>query len=226
MPLVSKVAQDYRRAPGIERIELMQEGVVGLLRALERFDVTLGTPFWAYAAWWVRQAMQQLVAQLTGPVVLSDRAARMLARIKGARRTHYSQTGREASAHELAALTGLSIEHVDRLTAAERKPRALDEPLNADADAGASLIDTVADPTSEQAYDDLPRSLAAKQVPELLEHLSKRERAVVQGRFGISCPERTLRDIGGDLGVSAERVRQIERGALEKLADTAVGFAV
>jgi RNA polymerase primary sigma factor len=86
MPSIASVARLYRFTPGVERVELLQEGVVGLLRAVERFDPKLGTPFWAYAGWWVRQAMQQLVSELTAPTVLSDRAARHLARLRHARR--------------------------------------------------------------------------------------------------------------------------------------------
>ena len=75
-PSIVGVARMYRNSSRVKWNELLQEGVVGLLRALERYDVELGTPFWAYAKWWVRQAMQQLVSELTGPVVLSDRALR------------------------------------------------------------------------------------------------------------------------------------------------------
>ena len=76
LPLIGGVARRYRCSAAVERSELMQEGVVGMLRALERYDEALDTPFWAYATWWVRQAMQRLVAELGRPVVLSDRALR------------------------------------------------------------------------------------------------------------------------------------------------------
>jgi RNA polymerase primary sigma factor len=81
-PLIGNVARGYRGASGVGRAELMQEGVVGLLRALERYDPELETPFWAYASWWVRQAMQQLVSELSRPVVVPDRAARQLACVR------------------------------------------------------------------------------------------------------------------------------------------------
>jgi RNA polymerase sigma factor (sigma-70 family) len=80
LPLIAGVARVYRGSRTITRLELMQEGVVGLLRALERYDPQLGVPFWGYAAWWVRQAMQQLIAELTRPLVLSDRALAAQAR--------------------------------------------------------------------------------------------------------------------------------------------------
>lgn len=79
MPLIGNVARGYRGASGVGRAELMQQGVVGLLWALERYDPELETPFWADASWWVRQAMQQLVSGLSRPVVVPDRAARQLA---------------------------------------------------------------------------------------------------------------------------------------------------
>lgn len=88
LPLIAGVARIYRGSGSITRVELMQEGVVGLLRALERYDLALGVPFWGYATWWVRQAMQQLIAELARPTVVSDRALRHLAQLKRAHRDY------------------------------------------------------------------------------------------------------------------------------------------
>ena len=106
LPLIARVARNYRSTASVERLELLQEGVVGLLRALERYDPERGVPFGAYASWWVRQAMQQLVSELTRPVVLSDRALRQLARLKDVRREHVQQAGAEPSPDNLAQLAG------------------------------------------------------------------------------------------------------------------------
>src|SRR6202000_2179833 len=84
VPLIAGVARVYRGSETITRLALMQEGVVGLLRALERYDATTGVPFWGYASWWVRQAMQQLIAELTRPLCLSDRGVRQLSQLKRA----------------------------------------------------------------------------------------------------------------------------------------------
>ena len=132
MPLVGGVARIYRGSPTVDRSELMQEGVVGLLRALSRYDLGQGTPFWAYASWWVRQAMQQLVSELTRPVVLSDRAARQLARVKDARREHLQARGREPSLAELADGAHLPRRQVENLVVAERSPRGLEESVKGD----------------------------------------------------------------------------------------------
>ena len=116
-PSIASVARIYRSSRAVDRLELMQDGVVGLLRALKNYDASRGTPFWAYASWWVRQAMQQLIAELTRPVVLSDRALRQLARVKDARRTYLQDHGREPSTTNLATTTGLTREQVENLVA-------------------------------------------------------------------------------------------------------------
>jgi RNA polymerase sigma factor (sigma-70 family) len=220
MPLIGSVAHRYRGARAVDRSELMQEGVVGLLRALDRYDPERETPFWAYASWWVRQAMQQLVSELTWPVVLSDRALRQLARVKDAQRLFAQDHGREPSPAELAQRTGMPKEHLGYLLAAERTPRALDEPVGASQAGSSSLGDLLADPSAEDALEHVPRRHAASLLDEVLVTLSSRERAVLNRRYGLDGPEQTLREIAGTLGVSAERVRQIEQGALEKLRET------
>jgi DNA-directed RNA polymerase sigma subunit (sigma70/sigma32) len=221
LPLVASVARLYRGSAAVDRAELMQEGVVGLLRALERFDPSLHTPFWAYASWWVRQAMQQLVSELTRPVVLSDRAVRQLARVKDAHQRHLRAHSAEPTLSDLAESTGLSREQVERLMAAERKPRALEEPLGSDGEAGGTFGDLLADPNAEDAYDCVPRRLEVQTLPALLSGLNDRERTIVGARYGLDGPEQTLGELAGRLGVSAERVRQIEQRALDKLRDAA-----
>jgi RNA polymerase sigma factor (sigma-70 family) len=218
MPLVVSVARIYRGSTAVDRSELIQDGVVGLLRALRRYDPTLGTPFWAYASWWVRQAMQQLVSELTRPVVLSDRAIRQLARIKDARRSHLQGCGREPTISELTDETGLPRRQVEDLIVSERTPRGLEEPVSGDDGGGATFGDMLPDPLAEEEYERVPTRIEREEIPDLLGTLDDRERLILISRFGLGGPERTLRELGESLGVSAERVRQIEQRALGKLA--------
>jgi len=215
-PLIATVARPYCRHGSIERNELMQQGVVGLLEALKRYDPSLGTPFWAYASWWVRQAMQQVTSELDGPIVLSDRARRSLSRLAAARRAYVQEQRREPTRRELAAAAELDVGHVESLLAANSPARALEERIG-DGDDGLCLGDQLADPRADDEFERVSRRAAPKGVPALLALLSDRERLVVSRHFGLDGKARTLRDIAGDLGVSAERVRQIEERALETL---------
>ncbi|MEA2169784.1 MAG: polymerase primary sigma factor [Solirubrobacteraceae bacterium] len=219
MPHISSVASTYRSGQ-VQRLELLQEGVVGLLRALERFDPERGVPFWAYASWWVRQAMQQLVSELTRPVVLSDRALKQLARLKHAHHEAVQATGRTPSHGDLAQRSGLTGDQVDSLLATDAPYRSLEDHLvGPDSDLG-TFGELLVDPLAEDAYQAILDGVEREQLHGLLTGLSDRERQVLRGRYGLdeSGGERSFREIGEQLGLSGERVRQIERRALDKLA--------
>jgi RNA polymerase sigma factor (sigma-70 family) len=215
MPSIAGLARIYRRSSAIEWNDLIQDGVVGLLRALERFDADLGVRFWAYASWWVRQAMQQLVSERSRPIVLSDRALRQLARLKAAQRRFEQSHHGEPSCRELASAVGLSRTQVDNLLRTERTPRGLDEPISGEAGDGTTVGELIADPLAEEPYETATVRLLVAELPRLLTRLSPRERAVVCARYGLGEAEQTLREIADTLGVSPERVRQIEHAALE-----------
>jgi RNA polymerase sigma factor (sigma-70 family) len=223
MPLVGGVARIYRSSPAVDRVELMQEGVVGLLRAIKRYDLTLGTPFWAYASWWVRQAMQQLVSEVSRSVVLSDRAARQLARVRNARREHLQACGKEPSLGELADESQLPRRQVEKLIVAERSPRGLEEPITAEEGHVGTFGELVADPRAQDAFERVPQRLDVQRMLRLLQDLSEREQTILHGRFGFDGEEQTLRELADTLGVSAERVRQIEERALSRLRDAVEG---
>jgi RNA polymerase sigma factor (sigma-70 family) len=217
LPLIAQVARTYRHSSAVDRADLLQEGVVGLLRALERFDPDLGVPFWAYASVWVRQAMQQLVAELTRPLVLSDRALRQLAHARDVHREHMQRRRCEPSPAELAREAGISEEQLANLIASDPSPRATEEPL-AGADAAVGMFgDLLEDPLPEREYERALGDVEVAQLRSLLSSLSERERAVLRARYGLAGAERTQREIADRLGLSAVRVRQIEQRALGKL---------
>jgi RNA polymerase primary sigma factor len=220
LPHISAVARRYRTVTGVDREELVQEGVVGLLRALERYDPGLGLPFWPYASWWVRQAMQRLVAELTHPTVLSDRALRQLARIRAAHQEHVQANGREPSIAELAGEAGLAKEQVQTLVAVDRPARGIDEPAARNLYGAGSFAELLADPRAEDDFERLAHEEEIAEVRTLTRSLGAREREILRARYGFDGSLQTLRQIGNRLGLSAERVRQIEERALGKLRDS------
>lgn len=224
MPLIASVARIYRQTARVERIELLQEGVVGLLRALERYEPERETPFWAYASWWVRQAMQQLVAELTRPVVLSDRALRRLSLVRDAYERELRTSGRELGRDELATVTGISRAQIDDLLAVDARPRSLE--AAADDQEGRQigvLGDLLADPLAEGEYERVLEAMQVEELLSLLAGLSERERSILRARFGLDGEEESRREVAERLGISAERVRQLEQRGLRKLAAAAGG---
>ena len=216
LPAIGDVARGFRNSR-VERLELLQEGIAGLLLAARRYDTTLETPFWAYASFWVRKAMQELVAELTRPVALSDRAVRELAQIRRARSDHLQLHGVEPNSDELSRATGLTPAQLERLEATERTPRSTQEQVTGGDDATATVGDTIVDPTAEQAYQQVLDAFEFRDMRDLTDQLDERERFVIRAHYGLGQDAETLGDIGARLGVTAERARQIEAGALGKL---------
>jgi RNA polymerase primary sigma factor len=219
MPAIAGVALGFRTGRGVEHQELLQQGVVGLLFAARRYDPRLNTRFWAYASFWVRKAMQELVAELTRPVALSDRAVRALARIRTARREYLQTHGTEPTDAQLSDVTGLTPAQVESLQAAERVPRGLEEPLRVEAETSGTIGDTIVDPVAEQAFEHVLDKLELCKVRDVAERLDQRERTVIRAHYGLGQPTQTLDQIGGTLGLTGERARQIEADALTKLRD-------
>jgi RNA polymerase primary sigma factor len=221
MPAIEGVASHYRSFRSLERRELRQEGVVGLLRAARRYEERYETPFWAYASWWVRQAMQQLVAELTSPVVLSDRAARNLVQMKRARSVFFQANRREPSDSELAASASMSLEQVQHLVSVERAPGSMQARLPGDEEMATTFAERLADPATEEDYERIVDRVDGAHIRDLAAGLDERERRIVFAHYGIDCRQRTLREIGGEFDLSVERVRQLEERALDKLRQAA-----
>ncbi|HWF26391.1 MAG TPA: sigma-70 family RNA polymerase sigma factor [Solirubrobacteraceae bacterium] len=217
LPRIAGIARDYRGVPSVTREELMQAGVMGVLRALERFDPRRENQFWTYARWWVRQAMQELVSSLTHAVVLSDRATRHLARVKAAQHEHVQSRGREPSMRDLAARTGLEPAHVTMLIRASQPARALDVEGETEQPRMLPLAESIPDEASEDAFEHATLRVAARALPAVLATLTSKELMVIRGRYGFDGEPRAATDLAAQLRVSVQRVRQVEQAALRKL---------
>jgi RNA polymerase sigma factor (sigma-70 family) len=208
LPLVEATARRYR-TEGLEQADLRQEGIVGLLRALQRFDPSRGVPFAAYATWWIRQSLQEARSDFIRPMRLPPKALRQLSQLKSEHQRIYEGERRSAGVAELAERTSIELGQAEALVAADARARSIDEPLESlDGDVG-TLGDLLEDPLSAAAYEDVIDSIAGEQLRALLSRLTERERDIVNAR--------KLAEVGERLGVSAERVRQIEERALAKL---------
>jgi RNA polymerase sigma factor (sigma-70 family) len=220
LPLVSSYA---RRFPteGLEESDLLQEGVVGVLRALDRYQPDVGVPFPAFATWWIRRSLQDTRSDFMRPFRLPPKALRQLSQLKSEHQRIYQSERRSATVAELARRVDIDAGQADALAAADLRVRSLDETIaGSDGEVG-SLGDLLADPLSAEAYEDVIDTVAGEQLRALLTRLTEREHAVVRARFGFDGDAERLVDVGERLGLSAERVRQIEDRALAKLRNTA-----
>jgi RNA polymerase sigma factor (sigma-70 family) len=216
LPLVHSTARRYR-TEGLEQADLLQEGIVGLLRALQRFDPDRGVPFAPFATWWIRQSLQEARSDFMRPMRLPPKALRQLSQLKSEHQRIFQGERRSAKIGELADRTNIELHQAESLLSADARSRSLDEPIdNAEGELG-TLGDLLEDPLSAAAYEDVVDAVAGEQLRALLARLTEREREVVQARFGFDAPAEKLSEVGERLGVSAERIRQIVERALAKL---------
>jgi len=220
LPFVHATARRYR-TEGLEQADLLQEGIVGLLRALQRFDPARGVPFAAYATWWIRQSLQEARSDFMRPLRLPPKALRQLSQLKSEHQRIFQGERRSAKIGELADRTNIELEQAEALLTADVRPRSLDEPIENTQGELGTMGDLLEDPLSATAYEDVVDAVAGEQLRALLSRLTEREREVVQARFGFDAPAEKLSEVGARLGVSAERVRQIEERALAKLRSAA-----
>jgi RNA polymerase primary sigma factor len=228
MPRVAALSRRYASVAHVERLELIQEGMVGLLEALHRYDPDRGTPFWVYARPTVERSMQRLAGELGDAATLGEHALRRLSRIKSAEHDLMQEQRRLPSRREIAERAGVDLEDAEELLMAAKPPRSFQEPLTAD-DGGiiGSFGELVDDPRAQDAYDRVLDAVEAHELLPLLSVLSDRERRILRMRYGLDGAELTRREIAERLGISERRVKDIEQRALSKLrrAAAAVGAA-
>jgi RNA polymerase primary sigma factor len=219
--LVMSITRNYTKA-GVPLLDLIQEGNLGLIRAVEKFDYKLGFKLSTYATWWIRQAITRALADQGRTIRLPVHVAEQVRRVMRARRVLAQKLNREPLLPEIAKESGFPLERVRTLLELVEDPVSLETPVGDGESLYGDLIEDTKSDRPDKATSD---NLRSAELGVALQRLAPRMRHVVSRRFGLDGePPQTLEEVGSDLGITRERVRQLESRALRELRSVAPGL--
>jgi len=219
--LVMSITRNYTRAD-VPLLDLIQEGNLGLIRAIEKFDYKLGYKLSTYATWWIKQAISRALAEQGRTIRLPVHVADQVRKVTKTRRLLGQKLNRDPSLDEIALEIGITPERVQELLDLVQDPVSLETPIG---DGDSSVADLIADPSAEEPEARTTDRARASELQDALAKLQPRQRRVVVERFGLDgVRPRTLEEVGSNLGITRERVRQLEARALRELRAVAPGL--
>jgi len=213
--LVVKIAQDYANY-GLPLVDLISEGNVGLMKAVERFDPEKGGKLSTYAAWWIKQSIKRALANQSKTIRLPVHMVDKIARMRRVSTMLTEEFGREPTVEELAEEIGLPVKKVALLRRASQPPTSLDAPVGEDD--GTTYSEIIGDEKAINPLDALDNNTLHGELDGLLDLLDEREHQIIDARFGLNgATPMTLEEVGREFGVTRERIRQLQNLALKKM---------